>query len=274
MQSSSPVLPFPDISIDIGCTPTKTMVASARVAYLAHRSSDYGVIADVKPKIDMSVVQKRRRDIVESFRGGSEGRFKKTEGLDLLMGKARFTGQKAIEVDMNDGGKVSLSGESIFIDVGARPSSLKLNGVENVPVLNSTTIMELEQVPDHLLIIGGGYIGLEFGQMFHRYGSKVTIIQRGPYLLSREDNDIADAVAEILRQDGIEILLKTTPTKVDKDSNGVIHVTVQSADGERILSGSHLLIAAGRTPNTDLLNLQAAGVEVDQHGYIKASSCS
>jgi pyruvate/2-oxoglutarate dehydrogenase complex dihydrolipoamide dehydrogenase (E3) component len=246
------------------------MVASARVAYLAHRSADYGVIADVKPKIDMSVVQKRRRDIVNSFRGGSERRIKNTEGLDLFMGKARFSGQKVIEVDLNDGGKINLTGESIFINVGARPSPLKLTGVESVPVLNSTTIMELEEVPDHLLVIGGGYIGLEFGQMFHRYGSKVTIIQRGPYLLGREDSDIADNVAEILRQDGIEILLETTPTKVIKDSNGLIHITVQSADGERVLAGSHLLVAAGRTPNTDLLHLPE-GVSVDQHGYIKAS---
>jgi pyruvate/2-oxoglutarate dehydrogenase complex dihydrolipoamide dehydrogenase (E3) component len=257
--------------INEGCTPTKTMVASARIAYLSQRSADYGVVADVRKKIDMSVVQKRRKDIVSSFRSGSEGRFKRTEGLDLLMGKARFTGNKQVEVDLNDSEKVNLTAENIFINVGARPSPLKINGVDSVPVLNSTTIMELEVVPDHLLIIGGGYIGLEFGQMFLRFGSKVTIIQRGAHLLTREDDDIADAVADILRQDGIDVLLKTTPTKVAKTANGDVLLTVKGPDGEKDLTGSHLLAAAGRTPNTDLLNLQATNVQLDDHGYIKAN---
>lgn len=257
--------------INEGCTPTKTMVASARVAYLSRRSADYGVVADVKEKVDMSVVQRRRRDIVASFRSGSEARVKKTEGLDLLMGRARFTGDKQVEVDMNDGGKISLTAENIFINVGARPSRLQLSGIESIPVLNSTTIMELEVIPDHLLIIGGGYIGLEFGQMFHRYGSKVTIVHRGAHLLSREDDDVADAIADILRQDGIEILLQTTPTNVKKAADGSLLLTVQGSEGERVLTGSHLLAAAGRTPNTDLLNLQATHIQLDGRGYVKTN---
>jgi len=257
--------------INEGCTPTKTMVASARVAYLSRRSADYGVVADVKEKVDMSVVQRRRRDIVASFRSGSEARVKKTEGLDLLMGRARFTGDKQVEVDMNDGGKISLTAENIFINVGARPSRLQLSGIESIPVLNSTTIMELEVIPDHLLIIGGGYIGLEFGQMFHRYGSKVTIVHRGAHLLSREDDDVADAIADILRQDGIEILLQTTPTNVKKAADGSLLLTVQGSEGERVLAGSHLLAAAGRTPNTDLLNLQATHIQLDGRGYVKTN---
>ena len=257
--------------INEGCTPTKTMVASARVAYLSRRSADYGVVADVKEKVDMSVVQRRRRDIVASFRSGSEARVKKTEGLDLLMGRARFTGDKQVEVDMNDGGKISLTAENIFINVGARPSRLQFSGIESIPVLNSTTIMELEVIPDHLLIIGGGYIGLEFGQMFHRYGSKVTIVHRGAHLLSREDDDVADAIADILRQDGIEILLQTTPTNVKKAADGSLLLTVQGSEGERVLAGSHLLAAAGRTPNTDLLNLQATHIQLDDRGYVKTN---
>jgi len=257
--------------INEGCTPTKTMVASARVAYLSRRSADYGVVADVKEKVDMSVVQRRRRDIVASFRSGSEARIEKTEGLDLLMGRARFTGDKQVEVDMNDGGKISLTAENIFINVGARPSRLQLSGIESIPVLNSTTIMELEVIPDHLLIIGGGYIGLEFGQMFHRYGSKVTIVHRGAHLLSREDDDVADAIADILRQDGIEILLQTTPTNVKKAADGSLLLTVQGSEGERVLTGSHLLAAAGRTPNTDLLNLQATHIQLDGRGYVKTN---
>jgi pyruvate/2-oxoglutarate dehydrogenase complex dihydrolipoamide dehydrogenase (E3) component len=257
--------------INEGCTPTKTMVASARVAYLSRRSADYGVVADVKEKVDMSVVQRRRRDIVASFRSGSEARVKKTEGLDLLMGRARFTGDKQVEVDMNDGGKISLTAENIFINVGARPSQLQVSGIETIPVLNSTTIMELEVIPDHLLIIGGGYIGLEFGQMFHRYGSKVTIVHRGAHLLSREDDDVADAIADILRQDGIEILLQTTPTNVKKAADGSLLLTVHGSEGERVLTGSHLLAAAGRTPNTDLLNLQATRIQLDDRGYVKTN---
>jgi len=257
--------------INEGCTPTKTMVASARVAYLSRRSADYGGVADVKEKVDMSVVQRRRRDIVASFRSGSEARVKKTEGLDLLMGRARFTGDKQVEVDMNDGGKISLTAENIFINVGARPSQLQVSGIETIPVLNSTTIMELEVIPDHLLIIGGGYIGLEFGQMFHRYGSKVTIVHRGAHLLSREDDDVADAIADILRQDGIEILLQTTPTNVEKAADGSLLLTVQGSEGERVLTGSHLLAAAGRTPNTDLLNLQATHIQLDDRGYVKTN---
>ncbi|OZJ03729.1 hypothetical protein BZG36_04158, partial [Bifiguratus adelaidae] len=256
--------------INEGCTPTKTMVASARVAYLAKRSGDYGVIADVKPKIDMTIVQKRRRGIVESFRGGSEGRLKSTDGLDLLMGRATFTGKKELRVAMNDGSTLDVDAESIFINVGARPSMPKLEGIENVEVLNSTTIMELEEVPEHLLVIGGGYVGLEFAQMFHRYGSKVTVIQRNAHLLGREDNDIADAVANILREDGINICLNTTPVKVEKAADGTIHLTVQG-EHEQVLTGSHLLAAAGRTSNANTLNLEFIGVALDQHGFIKVN---
>jgi pyruvate/2-oxoglutarate dehydrogenase complex dihydrolipoamide dehydrogenase (E3) component len=257
--------------INEGCTPTKTMVASARVAYLAKRSADYGVVADVRSKIDMDVVQKRRRDVVQSFREGSEARFEKTAGLDVLMGRASFTGVKEMMLDMNDGEKVRLTAENVFINVGARPSQLKLDGVENVPVLNSTTIMELEDAPDHLLVIGGGYVGLEFAQMFHRYGAKVTVIHRGPRLLGREDDEIADNVTDILRQDGVDILLQTTPTKIRRASDGLVHLTVRGPSGEKVLAGSHVLIATGRTPNTDLLNVQAAGVQLDDRGFVKVN---
>jgi pyruvate/2-oxoglutarate dehydrogenase complex dihydrolipoamide dehydrogenase (E3) component len=189
------------------------------------------------------------------------------------MGRAKFTGVKEMAVYLKGGENIKLTANSVFINVGARPSQLKLNGVENVPVLNSSTIMELEDVPDHLLVIGGGYVGLEFAQMFHRYGSKVTVIQRGPRLLSREDDEIADAVANILRQDGIEILLETTPTKVEKTSlaDGLIHLTVTSSGSERVLTGSHILTATGRTPNTDLLDVQATGVQLDDHGFVQVN---
>ncbi len=255
--------------INEGCTPTKTMVASARVAYLAKRAADYGV--ETGPiGIDMTVVRKRKRDIVDSFRGGSERRIKQTEGVDLLMGEASFIGPKTIEVHMNTGETRQLTANLIFINTGERPAIPHVEGIEQVPTINSTTIMELDTVPEHLLILGGGYIGLEFGQMFRRFGSQVTIVQRGKQLLAREDSDIAEAVADILREDGITILLETAAQSV-KQENGHIQLTVRTPQGEQVLSGSHLLTAAGRTPNTDRLNLQATGVQTDKRGYIQVN---
>lgn len=256
--------------INEGCTPTKTMVASARVAYLAKRAADYGV--QTGPiSIDMRVVRQRKRDIVNSFRGGSEGRIQRTEGVDLLMGEAAFVGPKTIEVHMNSGEIRQLSADRIFLNTGERPAVPALQGVERVPTLNSTTIMELDTVPEHLLVMGGGYIGLEFGQMFRRFGSQVTIVQRGTQLLAREDTDVAEEVAKILREDGIEILLQTAALKVAQAPDGQIQLTVRTPNGERVLTGSHLLLAAGRTPNTDKLNLDATGVHVNTRGYIEVN---
>ena len=256
--------------INEGCTPTKTMVASARVAYLARRGADYGVHTG-PITIDMLKVRQRKRDIVNSFRSGSEHRIESTAGVDLLMGEAHFTGPKELEVRLTSGEVRQLSADTIFINAGDRPADPDIQGVENVPTLNSTTIMELDIVPEHLLIIGGGYVGLEFGQMFRRFGSAVTVVQRGRNLLTREDPDVAEAVANILRQDGLEILLETKPTRVGKTGEGQIALTVQSPSGERVLTGSHLLLAAGRVPNTDWLNLPAAGIQVDKRGFISVN---
>ncbi len=256
--------------INEGCTPTKTMVASARVAYLAGRSADYGVHSG-SISIDMTTVRKRKRDIVNSFRSGSERRIKETEGLDLFMGEATFTGPKTVQVRLNDGGMLELSADTICINTGERPARPRLEGIDDVPWLNSTSIMELDSVPEHLLILGGGYVGLEFGQMFRRFGSQVTIVQRGTQLLAREDQDVAEAAAEILRQDGIEVLLHTSAERVRKTDDGHIELTVKSGDEERVIIGSHLLAAAGRTPNSQKLNLAATGVEVDKRDYIQTN---
>ena len=256
--------------INEGCTPTKTMVASAKAAYIARRGADFGVHTG-PISVDMTIVRKRKRDIVDSFRGGSESRLEKSEGVDLLMGEATFTAPKVIEVHLNDGSVQQLTSDLFFINTGERPSVPPLEGIENVPYLNSTSIMELDAVPDHLLIIGGGYIGLEFGQMFRRFGSKVTIVQRGKQLLAREDPDIAEEVTKILREDGIEVLLETSTSHVTKDANGTIQLTVKTSDGERVLSGSHLLAGTGRTPNTDKLNLDITRVKVNKKGYIEVN---
>ena len=256
--------------INEGCTPTKTMVASARVAYLAKRGADYGV--QTGPiSVDMTVVRKRKRDIVDSFRNGSQSRLEDVENLDFMMGEAKFTGPKTVEVHLNNGETRSLTANTIFINAGARPSAPTIPGIVSVPVLDSTSIMELDTVPQHLLVVGGGYIGLEFGQMFRRFGSKVTIIQRGTHLLAREDNDVADEVAKIMREDGIEVLLQTSPLRVEQLSDGAIQLTLKTPDGEKVVQGSHLLVAAGRTPNTDWLNLSATEVATDKHGFIQVN---
>jgi pyruvate/2-oxoglutarate dehydrogenase complex dihydrolipoamide dehydrogenase (E3) component len=253
--------------INEGCTPTKTMVASGRVAYLTRRAADYGVHAG-PISVEMTKVRQRKRDIVESFRGSGERRLRQTEHLDLLMGAVSFTGPRSLEIRFRDGTAQAIAADLTFINTGARPASPPIPGLDTVPVLDSTTIMELDAVPTHLLVLGGGYVGLEFGQLFRRLGSDVTIVQRGPQLLGREDKDIAEAVARILREDGIEILLNAEALRTEPGEASTVRLTVSSEAGERTLTGSHLLAAAGRTPNTEALNLAAAGIKVDKRGNI------
>ncbi|MGH2452056.1 MAG: FAD-dependent oxidoreductase, partial [Candidatus Limnocylindria bacterium] len=191
--------------INYGCTPTKTMVASARVAYLARRGADYGVRAG-EVAVDLAAVRERKRRVVDRFRSGSQARLEKADGVDLIFGHAVFSGPKTLRVH-GDGPERELSADVIVINVGARSAEPDVPGLEGPRVLDSTSIMELDALPEHLAVIGGGYVGVEFGQMFRRFGSRVTIVQRGDRLLSREDDDVADAVAGILREDGIEIVL-------------------------------------------------------------------
>jgi pyruvate/2-oxoglutarate dehydrogenase complex dihydrolipoamide dehydrogenase (E3) component len=255
--------------INEGCTPTKTMVASARVAYLARRGADYGVLTG-ELKIDLARVRGRKRAIVESFRNGSQSRIEKTEKLELIFGEAEFTGPKTIRVRKKDGGELALAANQIFINAGCRPSVPRISSLSEVPYLNSTSIMELEAVPQHLLVVGGGYIGLEFGQMFRRFGSRVTIVQSGAQLLSGEDPDVAEAVQKILRDEGIEVILNSKATRVDKIASD-IELTVENSGKPQTLSGTHLLVAVGRVSNADSLNTPAAGVATDRHGYIQVN---
>ena len=255
--------------INEGCTPTKTMVASGRVAYLARRGKDYGVdTGDIR--IDMRRIRQRKRDIVDSFRNGSQKRLEKTANLELIFGEASFSRPKTVSVRTKDGAQRELSAERIFINAGARPSVPNLEGLADVPFLDSTSIMELDAVPEHLLVLGGGYVGLEFGQLFRRLGSQVTVVQSAAQLLVHEDMDVAEEVASILKQDGIEVVLNSRAERVDK-SGASIQLTVRTPNGPRTLAGSHLLIATGRTPNTDSLNVSAAGIAIDKRGFIKVN---
>jgi pyruvate/2-oxoglutarate dehydrogenase complex dihydrolipoamide dehydrogenase (E3) component len=255
--------------VNIGCTPTKTMVASARVAYLSRRSADYGVHSG-PVTVNMSAVLRRKQQIVDSFRSSGLQGIEKTKGLDLLRGEASFTGPRSIEVRLNEGRIRLLTGGKIFINTGGRPANPFVPGLDRVSTLDSSSIMELDMLPKHLLVMGGGYIGLEFGQMFRRFGSQVTIVQRGDQLLSREDADIADEVAKILEEDGVKLLLNSEATGAGW-ANGNVSLTVRTPEGETRLEGSHLLVAVGRRPNTELLNLEAAGVETDPQGFVKVN---
>ena len=256
--------------VNEGCTPTKTMVASARVAYLSRRGANYGVpTGDIR--IDMPRVRQRKRDIVDSFRNGSQGRLEKTKNLDLLFGEASFTSANSILLRSKDSRRRTLSAERIFINAGCRPAVPALDGLKDVPFLDSTSIMELDTVPEHLLVLGGGYVGLEFGQMFRRFGSRVTIAQSGSQLLAREDSDVAEEVAAILKQDAIDVLLNAKAERVAK-AGAQIQLTIRAGNGSRTLEGSHLLVAAGRVPNTDTLNVSAAGLRTNRRSFLTVNS--
>ncbi|MGA7315182.1 MAG: mercuric reductase [Silvibacterium sp.] len=255
--------------INEGCTPTKTMVASGRVAYLARRGADYGVSTG-PISMDLTKVRERKRVVVERFRSGNEKRLQTTEDIELIYGLGHFVGPKTLDVYLRGGGTRALEADWFFLNTGLRARMPPIDGIQDVPFLTNESIMELDTVPENLLILGGGYIGLEFGQMFRRFGSEVTIIHIGKQLLDHEDADIAEEVQKILIEDGIEILLEAE-TKAAHGSAGAVELTVKAGGKEQAVKGSHLLIAAGRTPNTDALNLSATGVEVDPHGYIKVN---
>jgi pyruvate/2-oxoglutarate dehydrogenase complex dihydrolipoamide dehydrogenase (E3) component len=245
------------------------MVASALVAYLARRGTDYGIHTG-PISVDMQAVRKRKQGIVEGACLGYESRIAAAQGpgLDLLRGDAHFIAPKTLEVSLKGDQTRVIIAQLIFIDTGDRPEQLKIKGVQSVSVLNSTTIMELDMLPEHLLIIGSGYIGLEFGQMFRRFGSQVTIIQHDPRLLRSEDEDVSDEITKILREDGIMILTGTTPQQVEQLSGGRIQLTVRTPGGNQQLPGSHLLAAVGRVPNTEDRTPEAAGIHLDKQGYV------
>ena len=254
--------------VNEGCTPTKTMVASGRVAYLARRGADYGVRTG-PISVDQAKVRQRKREVVESFRSGNEKRLT-GENLELIYGFAHFTGPKTLQIDLRAGGTHTLEADWIFLNTGLRAAIPKIDGIHDVPFLTNESIMELDAVPDHLVIIGGGYIGLEFGQMFRRFGSKVTVIHRGKQLLDHEDADVAEEVRKILTEDGLEILLEAETTSA-RSTAGPVELSIKHGGETRTITGSHLLVAAGRTPNTEALNLPATGVATDQHGFIKVN---
>jgi pyruvate/2-oxoglutarate dehydrogenase complex dihydrolipoamide dehydrogenase (E3) component len=250
--------------INTGCTPTKTMVASAQVAHYARDAARWGVRAsDVT--VDLPAVVARKNQVVQNGRMGVQKRIDARPNVQLIRGQAKFTGPRQVQV-----GAEVFESEKIFINTGTRPAIPHIPGLDTVPFLTNATVMELQTVPEHLLVLGGGYIGLEFGQMFRRFGSRVTIIHTGARIMPREDSDIASALQKVLEAEGIVFWLNTT-TKRAENRNGVIALTVETPHGSETLQGSHLLVATGRRPNTDDLGLEAAGVATDAHGYVKVN---
>ncbi|KAF3916436.1 hypothetical protein ABW21_db0208527 [Orbilia brochopaga] len=269
--------------VNEGCTPTKTMVSSGRVAYLAARGQDYGVASSViatgaggiRDSIDMTKIRQRKRDIVDSFRTGGEGRLARA-GVEVKYGVGRFVSPKTVAVTKDGEDEEVFTADNVFINTGCRPAEPKLPGVENVDadrVLNSTSIMELGEVPKRLIIVGAGYVGLEFGHLFRRLGAQVTVVGRGTQVLAREDVDVAEEVVKILREDGIIVELGVSTVRLeatDEDGMKLKLVYMPTSGGEeKTVLGSHILWSAGRVPNTDMMDLKAGGVESDSHGFVR-----
>lgn len=252
--------------VNDGCTPTKTVITSGRIAYLAGRSKDWGIeTGDIK--VNMPAIKKRKDKIVLDARNGTEQRLLKTDGLDVLFGEAVFTSNKTLTVHLNKGGTEDIYAETIFINAGASTNIPEVDGMHDVPFLTSTTILDLEIVPEHLFIIGASYIALEFGQLFRRLGSKVTILETSAKFLSREDDDVAHEMKKIFEEDGIIIHTKATTKKLEKINDAII-ATVDINGIEQQINCSHLLVATGRKPQTERLNLNKTDVKTNDKGYI------
>ena len=254
---------FGGTCVNNGCTPTKTLIASAYVARLAQRAAEYGLRAGGRLVVDMARVKARKDALVDSSRTSLENWLRSLPDVTVYAGHARFVDAHTVAV-----GADRLTGERIFIDVGGRPHVPNLPGLEQVSWLTNESMMDVDFLPEHLLIVGGSYVGLEFGQMYRRFGSKVTIVEMAPRLIGREDADVSDAVREILAAEEIEIRLDAKCIALEATQSGVL-LRLDCATGEPVAAGTQVLLAVGRVPNTDDLGLRAAGIETDARGYIR-----
>jgi len=256
--------------INDGCTPTKTWVASAKAAYMARHSDKLGVhVKDFT--IDMPLIKKRKDGIVSQFRDGSQKGLEDTEGVDLIFGEASFTGEKTLSIKLKAGGTQEITAELIFINVGAKTAVPDIEGLKNVDYLTSTSILELDTIPENMLIIGGSYIGMEFGQMFRRFSSKITMLETSARALPHEDEDIAEEIIKLLEAEHITFYADAKVKKISKKADGHLEAQITVGDKEHVFTYSHVLVAAGRVPQTEALNLKAAGVETDEHGHVKVN---
>ncbi|BCQ23396.1 FAD-containing oxidoreductase [Caballeronia sp. NK8] len=254
---------FGGTCVNVGCTPTKTYVASARAAHVARTAAQYGVMIGGDITIDMARVKARKDEVIGGSRTGIEKWLRGTENLTVFKGHGRFTGPHALSIEASDGSTQDIDADLVFINTGTRAVVPEIDGLGRVPYLTNSTILELTEVPEHLVIVGASYIALEFGQMFRRFGSRVTLLVRGDRILAREDEDVARAMQDVFVREGIEFRFGARIERVEPSAGGV-----RISSGADTIDASHLLFATGRTPNTDDLGLEHAGIAVNRHGMI------
>ena len=254
---------FGGTCVNTGCTPTKTLIASAYAAHVVRRAADYGVRVEGTINVDMKAIKARKDAVVAPSRNGVERSLKTLHGCTVYQGHGRFVAEKKVAV--ND---AELSADRIFLNVGARATIPPIPGLDQVPYLTNSSMMDIDFLPAHLVILGGSYIGLEFAQAYRRFGSEVTVIELGPRLCVREDEDVSRAVADFLKDEGIDVRVDSKVVSLEKQGNAIA-VTVESAGKSSQIVGTHVLVAIGRRPNTDDLGLDRAGIATDAHGYIQ-----
>ena len=253
---------FGGTCVNTGCTPTKTLVASAYVAHVARRAGDYGVRIEGSVNVDMKGIKTRKDAVVAVFRNGVERSLKTLQGCTVYQGHGRFVAEKKVAVNGSE-----LAADQIFINVGARAAIPPIPGLDQVPYLTNSSMMNIDFLPSHLVILGGSYVGLEFAQVYRRFGSEVTVIELGPRLISREDEDVSYAVADFLKEEGIDVRVGSKMVGVEKQGNSIA-AKVESTGRVSQITGTHMLVATGRRPNTDDLGLDRAGIATDARGHI------
>jgi pyruvate/2-oxoglutarate dehydrogenase complex dihydrolipoamide dehydrogenase (E3) component len=254
---------------NVNCLPSKNEVWSARVADLVHHAARFGLVTG-PTSIDMGRVRQRKRDMVEGLVAMHLDMYR-ASGAELIMGAGRFVAPKTLEVRLNDGGTRVLTGDRVFLNVGTHATIPPVPGLAAAGPMTNIELLELDRLPEHLVVLGGGYVGLEFAQTYRRFGSRVTVIEHGPQLLAREDPDVAEEIRTILAAEDIDVLLGTDVRNVEGRSGEGVRLRVGTAGGERTIAGSAILVATGRTPNTSGIGLDVAGVELDARGYIKVN---
>jgi len=254
---------------NIACLPSKNIIRSAKVASFAHRAQEFGLEIG-SPTTNMASVQRRKRKMVADLIQVHLDRYK-ASGAELIMGAARFTAPRTVEVSLNAGGSKTIAGERVFLNVGTRATIPDVPGLAATQPMTHVEVLDLDRLPEHLIVMGGGFVALELAQAMRRFGSRVTVIEKNRQLVSKEDSDVGAALLDLFRDEGIEVLLDTEVSKVEGRSGQQVRVRVRDAKGERVIEGSDLLVATGRTANTRGLDLDQAGVELDERGYIKVN---
>jgi pyruvate/2-oxoglutarate dehydrogenase complex dihydrolipoamide dehydrogenase (E3) component len=254
---------------NVACLPSKNMIYTARVIELARRGAEFGLQTEAL-RVDMAAVQRRKRLMVQGLQDMHIELTVKS-GAELIRGSARFIAPRTVEIDLNDGGKRTVFGERVFLDLGSHAAMPDVPGLAPAHPMTNVEVLDLDRLPEHLIVIGGGYVGLELSQAFRRFGSRVTIIEEGSQIASHEDADIGAALNELLGDEGLEVLVGTKVNQVEGRSGQQVQVQISDRRGSRVIEGSDLLVATGRSANTDSIGLDATGVQLDAHGYIKVN---